>query len=160
VAWTLNYLGDVAREKGDLVAARSYCEHSLSQFRQLHDNWGIASTLCDLASSSCDQVNNAEARLLYGEGIKLFKELGYKRGIARALECLGVSASAQPKAEQSLQLEGTAAALPQELGVPLVPSEQRKLEKALALSRRSLGNACGPDGSDGRMGNAGRASYP
>jgi predicted ATPase/serine/threonine protein kinase len=143
VAWTLNHLGDVAREKADLAAARSYCEQSFSEFHRLGDHWGIASALCDLASLSCDQGNNAEARRLYGEGIKLFKELGYKRGIARALECLAVNASAQSNAEQSLHLAGAAAALRQQLGVPLLPGEQRTLEKALEFARRTLGNAAG-----------------
>jgi len=142
-AWTLNYLGDVAREKADLVAARSYCEQSLSEFRRLHDSWGIASALSDLASLSCDQGNNAEARRLYGESIKAFQELGHKRGIARALECLAVSAAAQSNAEQSLHWAGAAAALRQQLGVPLMPAEQRRLEKALEFARRTLGNAAG-----------------
>jgi tetratricopeptide (TPR) repeat protein len=142
-AWTLNYLGDVAREKADLIAARSYCEQSLSEFRRLHDSWGIASALSDLASLSCDQGNNAEARRLYGESIKVFQELGHKRGIARALECLAVSAAAQSNAEQSLHWAGAAAALRQQLGVPLMPAEQRRLEKALEFARRTLGNAAG-----------------
>jgi predicted ATPase/serine/threonine protein kinase len=142
-AWTLNYLGDVAREKADLVAARSYCEQSLCEFRRLHDSWGIASALSDLASLSCDQGNNAEARRLYGESIKVFQELGHKRGIARALECLAVSAAAQSNAEQSLHWAGAAAALRQQLGVPLMPAEQRRLDKALEFARRTLGNAAG-----------------
>ncbi len=143
VAWTLNHLGDVAREKADLVAARSYCEQSLSEFRRLHDSWGIASALSDLASLSCDQGNNAEARRLYGESIKLFQELGHKRGVARALECLAVSAAAQSNAEQSLHWAGAAAALRQQLGAPLMPAEQRRLDKALEFARRTLGNAAG-----------------
>ena len=142
-AWTLNYLGDVAREKADVVAARSYCENSLSEFRRLRDSWGIASALSDLASLSCDQGNNSEARRLYGESIKLFQDLGHKRGIARALECLAVSAAAQSQAEQSLHWAGAAAALRQQLGVPLVPAEQRRLEKALEFARRTIGNAAG-----------------
>jgi predicted ATPase/serine/threonine protein kinase len=142
-AWTLNYLGDVAREKADLLAARSYCEQSLSEFRRLHDSWGIASALSDLASLCCDQGNNAEARRLYGESINVFQELGHKRGIARALECLAVSAAAQSNAEQSLHWAGAAAALRQQLGVPLMPAEQRRLEKALEFARRTLGNAAG-----------------
>jgi tetratricopeptide (TPR) repeat protein len=142
-AWTLNYLGDVAREKVDLVAARSYCEQSLLEFRRLRDSWGIASALSDLASLSCDQGNNAEARRLYGESIKLFRELGHKRGIARALECLAVSAASQSNAEQSLHWAGAAAALRQQLGVPPMPAEQRRLEKALEFSRRTLGSAAG-----------------
>jgi tetratricopeptide (TPR) repeat protein len=139
----LNYLGDVAREKADVVAARSYCEKSLSEFRRLQDNWGIASALSDLASLSSDQGNNFEARRLYGESIKVFQDLGHKRGIARALECLAVSAAAQSKAEQSLHWAGAAAALRQQLGVPPVPAEQRRLEKALEFARRTLGNAVG-----------------
>lgn len=143
VAWTLNYQGDVAREKADLVAARSFCEQSLAAFRELRDGWGIASALSDLASLNCDQGNDTEARRLYGESIKMFHELGHKRGIARALECLAVSAAAQSNAEQSLHLAGAAAALRQRLGAPLTPTEQPRLEKALEFARRTLGNAAG-----------------
>ena len=143
VAWTLNYQGDVAREKANLVAARSFCEQSLAAFRELRDGWGIASALSDLASLSCDQGNDAEARRLYGESIRMFQELGYKRGIARVLECLAASAAAQSNARQSLHLAGAAAALRQRLGAPLTPSEQARLEKALDFARRTLGNAAG-----------------
>jgi tetratricopeptide (TPR) repeat protein len=143
VAWTLNYRGDVAREQGDTVAARSYCEQSLAAFRQLGDGWGIASVLSDLASLHCDQGNDAEARRLYGESIRMFEELSHKRGIARALESLAVSAAAQSKAAQSLHLAGAAAALRQRLGAPPTPTEQAKLEKALEFARRTLGDAAG-----------------
>jgi len=142
-AWTLNYQADVARQRADLGAARSFCEQSLAAFRQLRDAWGIASTLSDLASLSCDQGNNTEARRLYGESLKLFQELGHQRGIARVLECLAVSAAAQSNAEQSLHLAGAAAALRQQLGAPLTAAEQLKLEKALEFARRALGNAPG-----------------
>ena len=62
--------------RADFVGARSYCEQSLAAFRQLRDGWGIASTLSDLAGLSCDQGNDAEARRLYGESIKMFQEVG------------------------------------------------------------------------------------
>jgi tetratricopeptide (TPR) repeat protein len=142
-AWTLNYQGDVFREKADFTAARTCCEQSLAAFRQLRDGWGIASTLSDLASLNFDQGNNAEARRLYGESIKMFQELGHKRGIARALECLAASAAAQSNAEQSLHLAGAAAALRQRLGTPLTPAERPRLEKALEFARRTLGSPAG-----------------
>jgi hypothetical protein len=109
----------------------------------MKDEWGIASALSDLASLSCDQGNNAEARRLYGESIKMFQELGHKRGIARALECLAVSAASQSNAEQSLHLAGAAAALRQRLGAPLSLTEQPRLEKALNFARRTLGSDAG-----------------
>jgi hypothetical protein len=96
-----------------------------------------------LASLSGDQGNNAEARRLYGESIKMFQELGHKRGIARVLECLAVGAVAQSNAERSLHLAGAAAALRQRLGSPLTPFEQPRLEKALEFARRMLGDAAG-----------------
>jgi hypothetical protein len=143
VAWTLNYQGDVAREKSDFVAARSFCEQSLAAFRQLRDGWGIASTLSDLAGLCSDQACNAEARRLYGQSVKLFQELGHKRGIARVLECLAADAAAQSNSELSLHLAGAAAALRHRLGTPLTPAEQPRLEKALEFARRTLGNAAG-----------------
>jgi Tetratricopeptide repeat len=112
-------------------------------FRQLGDGWGMASTLSDLAGLSFDQGDNAEARRLYVESIRMFQELGHKRGIARTLECLAASAAAQSNAEQSLHLAGAAAALRQRLGAPLTPAEGRKLEKALEFARRTLGTAAG-----------------
>jgi hypothetical protein len=96
-----------------------------------------------LASLSCDQGNNLEARRLRGESIKMFQELGYKRGIARALESLAVSAAAQSNAEQALHLPGAAAALRQRLGAPLSLAEQPRLEKALVFARRTVGKAAG-----------------
>jgi hypothetical protein len=73
----------------------------------------------------------------------MFQDLGHKRGIARALECLAVSAAAQSNAEQSLHLAGAAAALRQRLGAPLRLTEQPRLEKALNFARRTLGSAAG-----------------
>ena len=143
VAWTLNYLADVARDKADFPAARSFCEQSLATFRELHDGWGVASVLSDLARLSCDQGNDDDARRLYGESISRFQELGHRRGIARTLECLALSAAAQSNAAQSLRIAGAAAALRQRLGAPLTPAEQSRLEKALEFARRTLGSADG-----------------
>ncbi len=60
IARTLNYQGDVARERVDFDAARSFCEQSLAAVRQLRDGWGIASALSDLATLSCDQRNDRD----------------------------------------------------------------------------------------------------
>jgi len=141
VAWMLNYQGDVARGTSNSLAARSFYEQSLAAFRQLQDGWGIASTLSDLASLSRDQGDYSEAGSLYSESITMFRDLGHKRGIARVLECMAASAAAQSKAEQALRLAGAAASLRQQLGVPLAPAQQSKLEKSLEVARHSLSDA-------------------
>ncbi|MHB8214519.1 MAG: protein kinase domain-containing protein [Candidatus Sulfotelmatobacter sp.] len=143
VAWSLNYQGDVARDHGDIAAARTLYEQGLGIFRELSDRWGIAGTLADLGSLAREQGNYSSARSLYGESIKLFQELDHKRGVARLLECSAGLAAAQLDAERSLRLAGAAAALRQNIGVPLTPAEQAKLEASLQAAREALSDTVG-----------------
>ncbi|MGH9504196.1 MAG: protein kinase domain-containing protein [Terriglobales bacterium] len=143
VAWTKNYQGDVAREQGDSAAARALYEQSLTFFREVSDRWGIAGTLADLGNLAREEKNYASANSLYRESIKLFQELEHKRGIARLLECFACSAAAQGEAERSLRLAGAAAALRQNIGAPLTPAEQAKLEANLDSARQALSNDAG-----------------
>jgi predicted ATPase len=143
VAWSLNHEGDVAHDQGDSEGARTLYEQGLSIFRRLGDRWGIAGTLADLGSLAREQGDYPTARSLYGESIKLFRSLEHKRGIARLLECFACTAAAQTEAERSLRLAGAAAALRQNIGAPLTPAEQSKLEAALNPARHVLTNTAG-----------------
>ena len=143
VAWSLNYQGDVARDQGDSAAARTLYEQGLAIFRELGNRWGIAGTLADLGSLAREQRNYPRAHSLYRESIKIFQELEHKRGIARLLECFACSASAQVHAERSLRLAGAAAALRQNIGAPLTPAEQVKLEASLDAARHAMTNTAG-----------------
>jgi len=143
VAWSLNYQGDVARDRGDITAARKLYEEGLGIFRELGDRWGIAGTLADLGSLARENGNYSAAHALYAESIKLFQELDHKRGIARLLECSACSAAAQLEAERSLRLAGAAAALRQNIGAPLTPAEQAKLEASLQAAREALTDTVG-----------------
>jgi predicted ATPase len=143
VAWSLNHQGDAARDQGDAAAARVLYEQGLAIFRELADRWGVAGTLADLGTLAREQGDYSTAVSLYRESIKIFQELDHKRGIARLLECFACSAAAQLEAERSLRLAGAAAALRQNIGAPLTPAEQAKLEAALELSRRTLTNTAG-----------------
>ena len=158
VAWSMNYQGDVARDQGDSAAARTLYEQGLAIFRELGDRWGIAGTLADLGSLAREQGNYPTAHSLYRESIKIFQELDHKRGIARLLECFACSAAAQLEAERSLRLAGAAAALRQNIGAPLTPAEQAKLEASLHPARQALTNSGRRDGLVRRLGFAGRES--
>jgi predicted ATPase/serine/threonine protein kinase len=140
VAWSLNSQGDVAREQGDSAAAKILYEQGLSIFWELGDRWGIAATLNDLGNFAIEQRNLSTARSLYRESLKSFQELKHKRGIARLLECFARLAAAELEAERSLRLAGAAAALRQNIGAPLTPAEQAKLEAMLDPARRALTN--------------------
>jgi predicted ATPase len=143
VAWSINYQGDVARDQGDSAAARILYERALTIFRELDDRWGIAGTLADLGSLAREQQSYSAAHSLYGESLRIFKDLEHKRGIARLLECFACSAAAQSQSERSLRLAGSAAALRQNIGTPLTPAEQVKMEAALDPPRQALSNTAG-----------------
>jgi tetratricopeptide (TPR) repeat protein len=143
VAWSMNYQGDVARDQSDSAAARTLYEQGLTIFRELGDRWGVAGTLADLGSLAREQGDYLAAHSLYRESIKIFQELDHKRGIARLLECFACSAAVQLEAERSLRLAGAAAALRQNIGAPLSPAEQTKLEGTLDLPRQALSHAAG-----------------
>jgi predicted ATPase/DNA-binding winged helix-turn-helix (wHTH) protein len=140
VAWSMNYQGDVARDRGDSASAQTLYEQGLEIFRELGDRWGIAGTLADLGGLARAEGNYPKARSLYQESIKLFQELGHRRGIARLLECFACTAAAQLEAKSSLRLAGAATALRQNIGAPLTPAEQTKLEASLRPARQALSN--------------------
>jgi predicted ATPase/serine/threonine protein kinase len=137
-AWALNHQGDIARDQGDAVAARRLYEQSLASFRELNDNWGVGGSLADLGNLAREQQDYRTADTLYRESLQVFRKLEHKRGIARLLESFACSAAAQSESERSLRLAGAAAALRQNIGAPLVPAEQVKLEQSLEAARRSL----------------------
>ena len=159
VAWSMNYQGDVARDQGDSAAARTLYEQGLAIFRELDDRWGIAGTLADLGSLAREQGNYPTAHSMYRESIKLFQELDHKRGIARLLECFACSAAARLEAERSLRLAGAAAALRQNIGAPLTPAEQAKLETSLHPARQALTHTAGVTAWLAGSSFAGRESY-
>jgi len=143
IAWSLNYQGDVARDQGDSAAARTLYEQGLEIFREVDDRWGIAGTLADLGSLAREKKDYSTARSMYRESIKVFQELDHRRGIARLLEYFACLAAAQLEAERSLRLAGAAAALRQNIGAPLTPAEQAKLETSLDAARQALTNKVG-----------------
>jgi predicted ATPase len=143
VAWSLNHQGDVARDQCDSAAARALYEQDLAIFRELGDRWGIAGTLADLGILAREQGDYFAASSRYRESIKIFQELDHKRGIARLLECFAGLAAVQLEAERSLRLAGAAAALRQNIGAPLTPVEQSKLEASLNQARQALSNTAG-----------------
>jgi predicted ATPase len=143
VAWSLNYQGDVAHDQGDSAAARTLYEQGLTIFREVDDRWGIAGTLADLGSLAREKGDYSTARSMYRESINFFQELNHRRGIARLLEYFACLAAAQLEAERSLRLAGAAAALRQNIGAPLTPAEQAKLETSLHAARQTLTNKVG-----------------
>ena len=86
MAWSVNHLGDVARDRGDLAEARRLYQEGADTFRRLGERWGMARSSTDLGYLACDQDDPATAHSLFEEALRIFLELGHKRGIAKVLE--------------------------------------------------------------------------
>src|SRR5262249_11445511 len=69
--------------------------------------------------------------------------LGHRRGAARALEGFACLAVAQGKSVRALKLAAAATHLRQQIGVPLHPEEQGRLDDTLLLAWQSLTEAEG-----------------
>jgi predicted ATPase/DNA-binding winged helix-turn-helix (wHTH) protein/Tfp pilus assembly protein PilF len=137
-AWSLNQLGDIAREEGKVAHARELYQHALSAFREAYDRWGIARSLTDLAQIACDERDHLTAHAACHEALAIFVKLGHKRGIARTLEGFACSALAQRDPARALALTAAAAHLRQQIGAPLMPAEQSKLDDKLQPAWTSL----------------------
>ena len=143
IAWSLSGQGDVARDLGDIGAARSLYERSLATFREIGDPWGVAAALADLGDLERGQGEHDAARALYAESLKTCQATKNQRGIARLLECFARSAAAQARPEHALRLAGAAAALRQSLGAPLTSAEQARFERDIEPARQALTQTAG-----------------
>ena len=69
VAWSINHLGDVARDRGDLAEARRLYQEGADTFRRLGERWGMARSSADLGYLACDQDDSATAHSLFEEAL-------------------------------------------------------------------------------------------
>jgi predicted ATPase/class 3 adenylate cyclase/DNA-binding XRE family transcriptional regulator len=76
-AAALHFLGDCAREQGDLARAAALLEESIANFRALGANeTGLADSLNGLGDVVLRQGNIARATRLYWEAVRLLQEVG------------------------------------------------------------------------------------
>lgn len=142
-AWALNQQGDVAREQGDLTTARGLYQKALLAFRDASDRWGAARSLADLGAIACDQDDQPAAYAAYRESLEIFASLEHRRGVARVLEGLACLAFAGGEPHRALAIVAAAVHLRRQIGAPLPPAEQFKLDEKLVPAWDSLGQPAG-----------------
>jgi tetratricopeptide (TPR) repeat protein len=139
IANLLNNLGMVEHNQGNYALARHIYEESLANRRQLGDKQGVVTSLNNLANVARDEGDYGAACSMYEKALIISQELADRKALAYLLEDLGCLAAAQSQQERALRLAGAAAALREAISAPLTPSEHGKLEHALQLPRRALG---------------------
>ncbi len=160
VAMSLNRLGHLALNQGDIATARALEEQSLAVRRELGDRQGIAASLGMLGHLAHLQGDPKSARLLCEEGLTIQRELGLPGGAVWLLRTLGQLAFDRNDFSEALALleecltirrqQGNrhwiAAAQIQLASVALIQSDgsvaRALLEESLAYGRESGSAQC------------------
>ena len=100
-AVTLWALGRLAREQGDLAAARRAFEASLTLFRGLGNRNREAAALNGLGTLRRDAGDAPGSRPFHEAALAIWQEVGYENGVAGALNGLGEIALATGAPEQA-----------------------------------------------------------
>lgn len=120
----LDNLGELAQRHGDYQRARQLHEESLALHRVIGDVRGIAVNLNNIGNALCAVGEYAKAAALFRESLLLCQGLGEKGVMAHAIEGQAMVVAAQGDGVGAAQLWGTAAALRDDLGVPIAPSSR------------------------------------
>jgi non-specific serine/threonine protein kinase len=140
VARSLFSLGDLARWQGDYEGALSRYEQSLAIGRALDYKLIIAGSLVNLGLALVRLGEYEEARSHVRESLVIWREVGDRDHLVRALECLAQVAFAQGQPERMARLFGVAEAQRGTLQAPLPPGERISYD-CVAPARAGLGEA-------------------
>jgi DNA-binding CsgD family transcriptional regulator len=134
----LNRLARVMLRQGAFAEAR----RGLKEARTLAEVVGARDLLAAAMYYSGEVASEigewSAAQHDYAEGLRLFRDLGYHRWIARAMEGLASLAAIQHDSVRALRLAGAAAAIREASGQPLAPIEGQRLERRLGTIRAAL----------------------
>ncbi|MCB0063980.1 MAG: tetratricopeptide repeat protein [Caldilineaceae bacterium] len=138
IAVSLNNLGNVLLDQERLDDARLCLEEAVALQREVGDRGMLGNALNNLGNVARTQRDHITAHNLYSESLTIYRELGDKYALAYLLEDVGWLVAQQNQGEAALRLVGAAEILREEIGGPLTPREEQKLQEALAPTLRAL----------------------
>jgi predicted ATPase/predicted Ser/Thr protein kinase len=115
-AVSLNALGVLARDRGDVAIAQSHLGESLVLWRELCDQKAVARSLSNLANVAKLQGDYPRARALYTECLSVFRGVGDLPGVAWSLNYQGDVARDQGDSVAARALYEQGLAMFRELG--------------------------------------------
>jgi non-specific serine/threonine protein kinase len=129
-------LGEVRYMQGRMELARSIWEAGLARVRETRQRFDhVVQLLIDLGRLAQERGDGSSARSFLSEALLYAEDLS-RWQLAHALEA--AAELADNRASSFLQLAATATMLRDTLGTPLWPTEQVRLESALARARENL----------------------
>jgi tetratricopeptide (TPR) repeat protein len=138
LATALADLGWATQELGDYAQATALFSESLSLGQRLDDARSVANNLSNLALMALYSADYPKASDLFADSLAAFSDLGDRRGMAESLEGLAGVAGVQGRPEQAARLFGSAEALRETIGAPLLPHDRSRYATTLAAAREQL----------------------
>ena len=137
---TLCMFGRVAAAGGDHHTARKRLEESLELSRELGISRGVVWSLYFLAQHALAQGDARRARTTFAESLRLARQTGDHLATAFCIEGFaGALAVMQPG--RAIRLAEAAAALREELGSTMFPTDRQRVERWLEVAARGLGDS-------------------
>lgn len=141
-AFALHDIADLARRRGDLVAAAAGYAEALARHRVSGNPFGIASALAALGRTTAMLGDIAASARLLDEDLTLREGMRDVPGIADALVALAAVAVATGQAAAA-RLLGTVEVLGRARGIVLSPETRAEAARSAAVVQRELGDgAC------------------
>jgi DNA-binding CsgD family transcriptional regulator len=140
--WLAYALGDIGMrliEEGDRERGAAWIEEGLALHRQLGNKQGLGNKLADLGRVSHEAGDVPTAAGHYAESLHWLWEGGDTWYLAGPLEGLATVALDAGEAAQAARLLGVAASLRERSGSTIWPAERKRLERAVAATRTTLG---------------------
>lgn len=134
----LNNQACVAADQGDHEEALALLAECLEIRRRLGDRAGLNLSLITLADVLVDLGRVDEARPVLDESLALCLELNDRTMLAYLLEDLAGVNAADGRPVAALRCAGYATALRDEIGAPLPPNEQTRVDALVEPARRAL----------------------
>jgi len=112
----LNALGEIERSQGDFGRAQALYEESLALARQEADAHGIGLLLYNLALVALHHADASRAADLLSQAVHVWRDLGYRSGLAVCILTMGSLASIRQQPERAMRLFGAADSLMEQVG--------------------------------------------
>ncbi len=137
---TLNSIGAIYREIGELDQAISLIEEGLALARQQEFTWAIALSLGHLGRVYRMKDDLTRAIELDRESVRLWHDVGDWWRMSRAINELGVAAQLTGHHDYSARLLGGSEALREQHGAAFMPMLTTAYERAMVDIQRQLGD--------------------
>jgi predicted ATPase/DNA-binding SARP family transcriptional activator len=135
---TLNFLGDLAFQQGDLEEAKAVYQESVSAFKEIRDQNFLAYAVRHLGQVACRQGEFEKAVLLCGESLSLNQSLKDERGVISCLSAFAGIAVARSKGVSASRLFGAVEALLGMRNIRLLPVDQMEFDHYVSTLRSQV----------------------